>query len=74
MLLPVGALAVPAAVVHEAAAGAAHFRIGPPAVGAGAVVVAEGGLLLHRQAFGEEGLDLVFFQDSSSQEPSIILP
>ena len=53
MLLPVGPLAVPAAVVDEAASGAARrFRIGPLAVGAGAVVVAGGGLFLHRHGFG----------------------
>ena len=53
MLLPVGALAVPAAVLDEAAAAAArHFRFGPLAVGAGAGVVVGGGLLLQGHGFG----------------------
>ena len=53
VVLPVGALAVLAAVVHEAAAGAArHFRIGPIAAGAGAGIVAGEGLLLQGNGFG----------------------
>ena len=62
VLLPVGALAVPAAVLDEATAGAAgHFRFDPLAVGAGAGVVAGGGLLLHRHGFGRSPL---FFRAS----------
>jgi len=53
VLLPVGALAVLAAVVDNAAAGAArHGRLLLPAVAADNGVVAGGGLLLHRHGFG----------------------
>ena len=57
MLLPVGPLAVPAAVLDEAAAGAARQGgLVALAVGAGAGVVAGGGLLLLGwHGFGRRG-------------------
>ena len=56
MLLPVGLLAVPAAVLDEAEAGAARQGgLVALAVGAGAGVVAGGGLLLGWHGFGRRG-------------------
>ena len=69
VLLPVDALAVPAAVLDEAAPGAArHFWFGLLAVDAGPGVVAGGGLLLHNRhgwLFGR-GSGSFFFSEKTS--------